>query len=139
MKTIILIILQIVFFISNGIAKTNILKNYFEVIKIDSIENKYLIYVQKNDSVFEIVSKKNERINYCTEIIVGNKYELHLESYFKNLIIDGSDLSPKNIQNVTHYVIEGTGIKLESECRRELFYTNNIKGLCYVNDISTNY
>ena len=139
MKTIILIILQIVFFISNGIAKANILKNYFEVIKIDSIENKYLIYVQKNDSVFEIVSKKNERINYCTEIIVGNKYELHLESYFKNLIIDGSDLSPKNIQNVTHYVIEGTGIKLESECRRELFYTNNIKGLCYVNDISTNY
>ena len=131
--------MQIVFFISNGIAKTNILKNYFEVIKIDSIENKYLIYVQKNDSVFEIVSKKNERINYCTEIIVGNKYELHLESYFKNLIIDGSDLSPKNIQNVTHYVIEGTGIKLESECRRELFYTNNIKGLCYVNDISTNY
>lgn len=45
-------------------------KSEYLVTKIDSIPKAYIIYVERNDSIFKLVSMK-ESNNLCTKIIAG--------------------------------------------------------------------
>lgn len=96
----------------------------FEIIKIDSIDNIYLLYAKRNDSVLKIVSLKQNDIN-CNEIKVGNKYNLKIESFF-------SKNYPQKL-DIKGFKVSNTIIKLEKNgVIWNLFSSKNFQGLCYI-------
>ena len=102
----------------------------YKVYKIDSINNYYLIYAKKGHDLFKVVSKK-ERIKMCNSIIVNNVYEFHLHSI---LSINGHPIIPANeIMELSGFMIDhSTVIRFEGDSIRDLYYADNIKGLCFI-------
>lgn len=80
--------------------------------KIDKKHSWYIIYAERNDTLFKIVShaEKNTRHNY-TKIAVGKSYNFELKSKRENIpIINGVLLRPVNylhIANATSYESNG--------------------------------
>lgn len=98
-------------------------KGQFEIVKIDSIENTYIVYARRNDSIVKIVSAK-ETIPSCNSIKKGKFYALKLRSVF----------SPNFHQklDIAGFKFNGTLIKIKGENTVwDLFITENMKGLCY--------
>jgi hypothetical protein len=98
-------------------------ENKFEIIKIDSIENIYLIYAKKRDSIFKIATDKI-RDSDCKKIKKNEFYELEIKSIF----------SPNFHQklDITGFKFSGTLIKFGDEGTVwDLFSCKNFKGLCY--------
>lgn len=98
--------------------------NMYEIVKIDSIENVFLIYAKSNDSIFKIVSQKEISPN-CNHIQLNESYDLKIVSVF-----------PENFtQKRDKYGIKiySTLIKFENDSIVwDLFITKNLKGLCYI-------
>ncbi len=97
----------------------------YKVIKIDSIEKIYLIYVKRNDSIFKIMSKKEKSLN-CKQVKINEYYILNIVSWF-----------PENQSNIKMRMsgvkYDGVLIKIERDgIVGDLYITNNIKGLCYI-------
>jgi hypothetical protein len=105
--------------------------NSYEVMKIDSIKNIYLIYAKKDGFLFKIASKKEETEN-CDKIEVNGKYGFHLESLFPKNFLGKYDLSPKSLPHVTGVDFYGTTITLEGDSISDLYIAHNIKGLCFI-------
>lgn len=110
--------------------KTKISSEQYKVYKIDSINKYYLIYAKRNDTLYKIVSEKDS--NYlCRNIKLNKMYAFKLRSMINNL--------PK-INNVSLYVYtincysfdEETSICLEKDSIRNLYFPENIKGLCFI-------
>lgn len=105
----------------------------YKVYRIDSINSYYIIYVKKGQTLYKIVSqkKKGERVKNCNKIIINNFYEFHLHSM---LFVNGHSSIPANQK----YEISGwriddsTTIAFEGDSIRDLYYADNIKGLCIV-------
>jgi hypothetical protein len=99
----------------------------YKTVKIDSVGNYYLIYFEKNDSVFKVLSKK-ERMSNCLSVKKGEKYNLCLKSWFK----------PEEIHlrlRMDCVKIEGDLISIErNNVVSDLFLTDNLIGLCYISD-----
>lgn len=99
------------------------------VYKIDSINNYYIIYTQKNSENFKVVSEKF-RAPECIQIVVGNSYNFKLHSVFSS---NGESLFKTGMGHLyawqpdenTLITLEGDGIS------RDLFFVENLKGLCY--------
>lgn len=109
--------------------KTYLIKN------IDSINDWNIIYAMKQDSLYKIVVKKN---NYepknCQKITIGKFYNLVLHSRKKNVpTINGVKIRPVNNIDIQCYSYdEDTNICIEIDNGiYDLYYTDNIKGLCY--------
>ncbi len=102
-------------------------KELYNTVKIDSVGNFYLVYLEKNDSVFKVLSKK-ERMSNCLSIKKGENYTLSLKSWFK----------PEEINlrlRMNGVKIEGDYIIIErNNVVSDLFITDNLKGLCYISD-----
>jgi hypothetical protein len=104
---------------------------------IDSVNGWYTIYASKQDSVYKIVVKKEDRrVMNCKEIVsAGKYYNLVLHSR-KNEVpeINGIKIKPINSLDVHCYTYdEKTNICIEPERGiYDLYHTSNIKGLCYV-------
>ncbi len=107
---------------NNGVS---ISKNQFEIIKIDSIENVYLIYAKKGDSIVKIASKKET--NVCiNKIKKGDYYNLNIKSVFNSNFPQRRDLAGVNFN--------GTLIKLKEQgVLWDLFISDDIKDLCVNN------
>ncbi|MEJ5104369.1 MULTISPECIES: hypothetical protein [Chryseobacterium] len=131
MKKIIFTLASLFIIYSCGI-KPKISEGYnYKVIKIDSIENTYLIYAEKidasikNTAIIKIVSAKTK--TNCKRkdlIIVDKNYKFNLISlYPKNLV-------SHNLRGITY---NGTLIPFDREynVKKDLFITDNINGLCY--------
>ena len=111
---------------SNDIEKNDALENNstFKIIRIDSIENVYLIYAERNDSIFKIMSKK-EDVSNCQPLSEGEFYKLKIISWFL----------PEEFHvkmRVAGVKFENTLIEIEKDsvvC--DLFTTENLEGLCY--------
>jgi hypothetical protein len=102
----------------------------YKVYQIDSINNYYLIYAKKGDALFKIVSKK-ESIKKCNGIIVNHVYKFQLHSM---LFVNGQSIIPANqINEISGWRIdESTTINFEGDSIRDLYYADNIKGLCFI-------
>lgn len=102
--------------------------------EISSINNWNIIYVTKQDSIYKIVTKKENNKN-CEKIIVGKSYTFKLNSRKKNVPeINGVKISPVNSLDIQCYSYdEKTDICIEPEKGvYDLYHTDNIKGLCYM-------
>lgn len=96
----------------------------FEILRIDLIENNYIIYAKRNDSVFKITSTKKDTLP-CLQIKQGNFYNLKIKSVF----------SPNFHQkfDIAGVKYNGSMVKLERNngVVWDLFVAENLKGLCY--------
>ena len=102
----------------------------YNVSKIDSINNYYLIYARQGKYVYKIVSEKMVQPN-CLDIKVGDSYRFDLRSVFE---VNGRRIIPANaIYELTGWQIDkSTVITFEGDSIRDIFYATNIKGLCFV-------
>jgi hypothetical protein len=120
-------------FVKNGYSVGK-LETSYDIRKIDSINNWYLIYARKGDSLFKIVSKKTT-IENCNKIQINKKYDLQLHSRIYGYAIAGKTMSPQNTLLVNCFSFDdSTNICLEGDSIRDLFYADNIKGLCFEKD-----
>ena len=102
----------------------------YKVYKLDTINNYYIIYAKKQDSLFKIISKKDSSIN-CKMIKINNCYKFKLHSILK---VNGKFIIPLNqIYEISGWRIdEFTTIKFEGDSIRDLYNCSNIKGLCFI-------
>lgn len=100
----------------------------FRVTRIDSSSNKvYVIYAKRNDTIFKIVSFRED--SDCVKIKANRYYNFELESLFlRNL--NGQDLSPNALPHVEGIDYHGVLITLERDSINDLFYAKNLVGLC---------
>ena len=105
----------------------NVVDKEFKILKIDSIENVYVIYAEQSDSVFQILSEKEDVCN-CQKIELNNTYILSIKSYFL----------PETIyRQLTGVKYKGAVIKMVSirdktNVVRDLYLSDDIKGKCYI-------
>lgn len=104
---------------------------YYSITKLDSVGNYYLIYATRNDSTFQIASEKT-RVANCDKLQVNSKYLFKLKSRVFTGKING-----KRITAATNDLVKCLGLDQETivcfddNCVQDLFYTENIAGLCY--------
>lgn len=92
----------------------------YEIYKIDSIGNYYLIYALKGDSLFKIVSVKETASN-CTRIQLGHSYKI---KFFPSA-------NEENLIDLGGIIInDSTIIDIERDSILELSFAKNINGLC---------
>lgn len=103
----------------------------YEVIKLDSLNDVYLIYAKKAGTLFKIASKKTNT-EKCSRIEVGEKYRFNLESLFPRNFQGKYDLSPKNLPHVSGVDFYGTTVTLEPDSINDLFLARNVRGLCFM-------
>lgn len=97
----------------------------YQISKIDSIDNVYLVYAMRNDSTFKVISKKEQNIQ-CTQVRIGSNYSLSLESWFLP-----EEFYVKN--RITGVKFENVLITVERDSVvGDIFITKNLKGLCYI-------
>lgn len=102
--------------------------------EISSINNWNIIYVTKQDSIYKIVTKKEDNKN-CEKIMIGKSYKFKLNSRKKNVPeINGVKIRPINSLDIHCYSYDSeTDICIEPEKGvYDLYHTDNIKGLCYI-------
>lgn len=124
-----------------------IVLNEYEVTKIDSIDNYYLIYTQDSKSRYKIVSRKNiktfnpddlksiskvriKKIN--KRVIVNMKYKFELEELDKKS--DSISKTQMNYYEFTHCVNLYPATKICTEPGYRLYKALNLDGLNYVNN-----
>lgn len=104
-------------------------KTLYEVYAIDSINNYYLIYAKKNDTLFKIVSKKQNDLK-CKSISIGRFYPFSLKSNSSLApIINGVKIAPLNVDCYQFDI----NTKICTEKHNgiyELYLPENISGLC---------
>ncbi|WP_124636227.1 hypothetical protein [Taibaiella sp. KBW10] len=102
-------------------------KNAYLVIKIKEYTAGYVIYAQRNDSVFKVLSFKGEEKKLaCSKLIENKKYDLILKSCFEDSIVPLNHLGGKHLgKDIIHIEEVGTV--------RDLFYDSRLYGLCLIN------
>jgi hypothetical protein len=102
--------------------------------KIDKKHSWYIIYAERKDTLFKIVSYAEDKVDgNCKKIVVGEKYNFELKSKKENApVIEGIKLDPVGYTGC--YVFDNeTTICLEPKLGiYDLFYTNDLKGICYL-------
>lgn len=98
-------------------ARTEVRKDdsLFRIKKIDSINNYYLIYAKKGDSLYKIVSEKVRQQN-CQRIKENGVYKLLLSSIWReNILIGNVNVSPSLTPHVNCLSFNDSTSKL---CKR---------------------
>ncbi|GAA0891922.1 hypothetical protein GCM10009122_16010 [Fulvivirga kasyanovii] len=103
----------------------------YEVVKLDSLNDVYLIYAKKGGTLFKIASKRTSK-EKCSRIEVGEKYPFYLESLFPRNFKGKYDLSPKSLPHVSGVDFYGTTVTLEPDSINDLFLARNVRGLCFI-------
>jgi hypothetical protein len=104
----------------------------YKVYKIDSINNFYLIYARRSDSLYKIVSKK-EGVENCNRIRENGMYDFKLHAHSENRTIGGAKILPQNSLLVNCFSYDdSTKICLERDSINDLHYAENIRGLCFI-------
>jgi hypothetical protein len=102
----------------------------YKVVRVDSINNVYLIYAKMKDTLYKIVSLKSS-VDNGRAIVVNGYYQFDLVSLIvKNF--QGYDISPQTILNLGGIDYSGTLIKLERPSILDIYKASNIKGLYVV-------
>lgn len=102
--------------------------------KIAKKNSWYIIYAERNDTLYKIVSYAESKVDEnCKKMVVGGKYGFELKSKKENApIIGGIKLDPVGYTGCYQFDKE-TIICLEPKRGIfDLFFTNDIKGICYL-------
>ena len=103
----------------------------YKVYKIDSINNWYVIYARRKDSLYKIISGK-VLVENCSRIKVNKNYQFQLHSRIYGNQVAGMTMSPQYSLLVTCFAFDdSTNICLERDSINDLYYADNIKGLCF--------
>lgn len=105
--------------------ENNFSENYY-IKSIDSINNYYIIRTSKNDTIFNIISKKNLNNKCSNKVVKHRTYQLNLHSIFK-------DIQPiivkNNFSHITSWSIDDSlSIKIDSISN--YYTTGDIEDLC---------
>ncbi|MAL12735.1 MAG: hypothetical protein CL554_19880 [Algoriphagus sp.] len=114
--------------------------------KIKSKNSWHIIYAQKQDSLYKIVvGKEGLSRDNCKKIVVGKYYDLELKSRRENVpVINGVKLKPVNYLDVKSPAYDKEGVECYSYDEKteiciepkkgiyDLYYTDDLKGLCYL-------
>ncbi len=112
-----------------GTVKT---ENLYEVYKLDSINNYFLIYAKKRDSLFKIVSEK-EKPSKCRSIKVKSLYSFELQSIRDTApVINGIKMTPINYMDIHCFQFDENTSICKEEGIYDLYFAKNIKGLCII-------
>jgi hypothetical protein len=106
----------------------------YEVYKIDSINSYFLVFARRDDSLFEIVSKKENSLD-CKKIRVGQQYTLALNSLWnEDRWVGNINVKPSLTPHVTCLRFDdSTSICIDREHGiYDLFLTPSLTGLCYI-------
>ncbi|WP_155847217.1 hypothetical protein [Algoriphagus marincola] len=121
---------------SKGFTQDGNIDSKYRIKKIKTKNSWYIIYAEKQDSLYKIVVGKPNTINDdCKKIVVGKYYDLELKSRRDNTPeINGVKLKPVNYLDVECYSYdEDTEICIEPKKGiNDLYYTDDLKGLCYL-------
>jgi len=114
----------------NKLTRNNKAGRYYKILRIESLDNIYIIYAQKEDSLFKILSLKSGNKN-CNTIKVNKSYPLKLKSLFPKEFLGKYDLSPQatNVDGVNFY---GNMVQVERDSINDLTTAENIRGLCFI-------
>ena len=108
----------------------------YEVCKIDTVKNWYLVYVSRNDSVFKIASMQTNGGQCENEVRVGGKYCLTLNKRLENtLSLYGLKLIVTNYLDVKGSTMFNPDTDVFVGMENDVFglyTTDNLSGLCYV-------
>lgn len=114
-----------------------IYSNSYQITKIDSIDNVYIIYALKFDTAYKILSLRVPLMK-CRLVSVGNFYPLKLKSLFVRGFVDSSgrkfDITPEAVFRLTGISYYGTTITIDEGAKnqkRDLFEATNLTGLCF--------
>ena len=102
----------------------------YKIVEIDSLRNYYLIYAQRSDSLFKIVSKKAQNNDsFCERIKTGLSYRFSLNSMS---VINGRPITPSaSTYEVSGIAVDDTTYVLfDTRSHWDLYYTNDLSGLC---------
>lgn len=124
-------ILTFIVFVSCNSAKRDHSSIYTrcKILRIDSLNNYYVIYAKTKDSTYKIISEKQVNAA-CKKIQTNKHYNLNLKS-FKSLapIINGVKMYFPDVD--CYYFFEDTHICLEKDKGiYDLHIAENINGLC---------
>lgn len=97
----------------------------YKIVNIDTIAHIYLIYAERDNVIYKIISPEVGEVN-CELIREGGNYRFDLRSYFL----------PEQIhqkERLTGIKFQGQIIILEEQdgIKRDLFFSDVLKGLCY--------
>lgn len=112
----------------------NKLLGAYQVFKIDSLDNFYLIYATKNDSSYKILSEKTLLTN-CNKIFVTGNYDFVLQNAKDITITNESQTLKFYLFNVDCLIYnDSTKICIERSGNfvPALFRATNVKGLCFI-------
>lgn len=104
---------------------------FYNVYKIDSVNNYFLIYAKKNNSHYKIVSEKKE-LKCKEKIRINAGYRFSLQSIWTQEIWIGNiNVSPSLTPHVTCLAFnDSTTICIERDSINDLFRAHNLTGLC---------
>jgi hypothetical protein len=132
--TIIIIFLSIVTYSFHPQRAIICKESKYTVIQIDSTNDWHIIYANKNDSIFKIISKKN-KMDDCNEISIGKSYDFILHSRRENPPKIGNIIIlPQNNLDVNCFSFDDdTYICVEPDNGiYDLYFCENLTGLCII-------
>jgi hypothetical protein len=116
------------------------IKGTFLIREIVSQRKYYIIYAEKNDSLFKIVSDKSTiNVAECNKIVVGNLYNLYLCSNIPR--VNGIKVLPANYLDVVSPFTPGQTVwSIEPDKGIfDTYHTIDIIGLCIAESTNINF
>lgn len=96
----------------------------YKVTTIKSYDAGYVIYAQRNDSTFRILTYKHNGEKICGEITVNHNYSFRIKSCFEQSIVPREHLGGKHLgKDIIPMKEEGTV--------SDIFYDERLEGLCF--------
>lgn len=121
----------------NSTDSNNLREGAFEVYKIDSIDNFYLVYAKKDGWGYKILSEKSN-VKQCKKLVsLNEKFDFKLRSAKEVTVGAGDSIRNVYLFNVSCLVYNDTTeicIEHKEGLIAGLFIADNIKGLCLQNE-----
>lgn len=106
----------------------------YQLIKIDTIDEYYLLYFKDLTKISKVISKKNNDVKFRkkNKLKLGDIYNLKLIEMYENY--DTSGLNIANYMSLKRCVKLHPSVKICNEPGIELYVTDNIIGDFYINE-----
>ena len=112
-------------------------KTAYTITKIKKYNSFYIIYAQRRDSIFKIISDKDTVSFYCETIKKGREYNLNLLKIFPIDTLLGMPVAPNlGIRGIG--LADGSIVEIEKKSHSRLYMATNLNGLCLSNTENQN-
>jgi hypothetical protein len=110
--------------------------NKYKILKINEVEGKvYIIYAQKGDSIYKIVSVKEKYPSIlCAAVKVDNLIPLNLIQIFPQKSILGVELSGSYYSTVKGLNVNDVMVEVDEKSNNALYKAANLNGLCLITE-----